>query len=123
MDDRFFFGHDDVDWCLRARQAGLRSVVVGQVLARHKVSTTGGIRGSTVLTPFSAYHHAKGSVLIGRKHASGWALLPYALGQLCVRFPYYSLQMLRAGQARGVFAYAQGLFDGWRAYVWPGREA
>lgn len=122
MDDRLFFGHDDVDWCLRARDAGLESVVVGQLLATHKVSTTGGIRGSTVFTAFSAYHHAKGSVLVGRKRARGPGILAYAVGQLGVRFPYYSLQMLRAGQPFGGLAYARGLVDGFRAYVWPGKE-
>ena len=118
-DERFFFGHDDVDWCLRARDKGYLRLLVGQPLARHKVSTTGGKRGSTVFTPFSAYHHAAGSMLIGAKHAAGLRLLPYLFGQLFLRFPYYSLSMLRAGRLTGPLAYLRGLIAGTRYLVHP----
>jgi GT2 family glycosyltransferase len=120
-DARFFFGHDDVDWCLRARQQGYLRLVVGQALVRHKVSTTGGERGSTAFTSFSAYHHAAGSMLMGAKHARGAGLAPYLFGQLCVRWPYYSLQMLRAGRLDGPTAYLRGLLAGSR-YLWRPNE-
>ncbi len=113
-DARFFFGHDDVDWCLRARKAGYLRLVVGEPLVRHKVSTTGGKRGSTVFTDFSAYHHAEGSMLLGAKHARGLRLGPYLFGQFVVRFPYYSLEMLRNGRWTGPLSYLRGLIRGFR---------
>jgi GT2 family glycosyltransferase len=113
-DERLFFGHDDVDWCLRAREKGYLRLVVGRPLARHKVSLTGGEKGSTTLTSFSAYHHARGSMLIGAKHARGLRLLPYLTGQVVVRFPYYSTAMLKAGRLTGPLAYLRGLAAGVR---------
>jgi len=120
-DERFVFGHDDIDWCLRASAKGYRALVVGEALVRHKVSSTGGTRGSTVLTDFSAYHHAKGSMLVGAKHATGWRLVPYLCGQVFVRFPYYSLIMLRAGRLTGPLSYMRGLVAGLR-YLLPRRS-
>lgn len=117
-DERFVFGHDDIDWCLRAKAKGFRTVVVGEALVRHKVSTTGGVRGSTALTAFSAFHHAKGSMLLGAKHAPGWRLAPYLFGQVFLRLPYYSVGMLRAGRLTGPLAYVLGLISGVR-YLLP----
>jgi GT2 family glycosyltransferase len=111
-DERLFFGHDDVDWCLRAREAGYRCLVVGEPLVRHKISTTGGARGSLAFTDFSAYHHAKGSMIMAARHAPGLRLAPYLFGQLCVRFPYYSLAMVRAGRLTGPLSYLRGLAAG-----------
>jgi GT2 family glycosyltransferase len=111
-DERFFFGHDDVDWCLRARAKGYLLLLVARPLALHKVSTTGGRRGSTVFTAFSAYHHAKGSMALGAKHARGLRLAAYLAGQLFLRFPYYSLSMLAAGRVLGPLAYLRGLIAG-----------
>jgi hypothetical protein len=111
-DERFFFGHDDVDWCLRARAKGYVLLLVARPLALHKVSTTGGRRGSTVFTSFSAYHHAKGSMVLGAKHARGIRLAPYLAGQFLLRFPYYSLSMVAAGRLLGPLAYLRGLLAG-----------
>ncbi|HEY7270902.1 MAG TPA: glycosyltransferase family 2 protein, partial [Dehalococcoidia bacterium] len=107
-DERLFFGHDDVDWCLRARDAGFKLLVVAEPLVRHKVSTTGGRRGSLAFTDFSAYHHARGSMVMARRHARGWRLAPYLAGQVLVRWPYYSALMLREGRLTGPFSYLAG---------------
>jgi GT2 family glycosyltransferase len=115
MDERCFFGHDDVDWWLRAATKGYVCLVVGEPLARHKISVSGGVRGSSVMAPFSAYYHARESILIGVKHHRGLAFPPFMAGQLFVRLPYYCLSMVLAGRWRGALAYVRGISAGaWR---------
>jgi hypothetical protein len=59
-------------------------------------------------------------MLIGAKHARGVALAPYLFGQLCIRWPYYSVQMLRAGHLGGPGAYLAGMLAGARYFARPG---
>ena len=126
LDDRFFFGHDDVDMCLRARKKGYACVVLGRPLVKHKVSVTSGVRGSNVLKPATAYTHAVGSVLIGAKHFRGAAGLPFLFGLLALRLPYNVFTMALAGQWRSALAYLRGLGVGLLRYgpsfVWAADE-
>jgi GT2 family glycosyltransferase len=117
LDDRFFIGHDDVDWSLRLRDRGYELRVAGRPLAAHKISATAGRRGSNVLGGRQAYHYAKNSMLIAAKHSRGWRLWPYLAGQALVRLPYYSAQMALDGSPGGIPAYLRGLRDGYRAYL------
>src|SRR5439155_5036651 len=94
FDEWFFFGHEDVDWCLRAKNKGLACYVVSEPLVRHKISASSGVRGSLTFTPFSAYHFAAGSMKLGRKHHSGPARVVDVLGQVGVRFPVYAWRVL-----------------------------
>jgi hypothetical protein len=55
-----------------------------------------------------------------RDCAAGPRLLPYLFGQFFLRFPYYSLSMLRAGRLTGPPAYLRGLIAGAR-YLANGR--
>jgi GT2 family glycosyltransferase len=116
LDERFFFGHDDVDWSLRAFAAGFACNVIGEPLVRHKVSVTSGIRGSNALTPSSAYTHAVGSVLIGAKHFRNLAAIPFFVGLFAIRAPYNVAVMALAGGWQSVRSYLRGLFDGARLY-------
>jgi GT2 family glycosyltransferase len=116
LDERFFFGHDDVDWCLRARRHGLHCRVLGRALVRHKVSVTSGIRGADVLTPSSAYTHATGSLLIGAKHYRGAAAYGFLLGLVAIRIPYNSLRMAMGGHWPSLWGYWSGIRDGFRLY-------
>jgi hypothetical protein len=70
-----------------------------------------------VLGVDQAYHYARGSVLLGRKHAAGLGLAAFMAGQLFVRFPYYSLGMLRSGRGKGAIKYLRGLIDGSRVFL------
>src|SRR5205823_11651562 len=108
----FFYGHEDVNRCLRAHHAGFACRVLGRALVRHKVSASSGVRGTLAFTPFSAYHFAAGSIKLGRKHNRGLALVPYLAGQLSVRLPLYSLRMAHEGQWAAIAAYVRGLAAG-----------
>ncbi len=112
LDERLFFGHDDVDWCLRARQRGYRSLVLARPLARHKVSVTSGIRGSNVLGPRSAYTYGSGSVLVGAMHFSRLRAVPFLLGLFALRIPYNVMVMASGGGWRSIPAYLRGIRDG-----------
>jgi hypothetical protein len=119
MDERFFYGHDDVDWCLRARDAGFRCLLLGEPLALHKVSLTTGIPGSTVLSTFTAYHLARSAMLMGAKHHGEARLVPFLFGQAFVRLPYYALAMALARRPNGISAYLRGMWDGTRLFLLP----
>lgn len=112
LDERFFFGHDDVDWSLRARARGYSCNVLGRPLVKHKVSVTSGVRGSNELTPRSAYTHATGSVLIGAKHYRNWAAPGFLVGLLVIRVPVNVLLLVAAGRAASVPKYLRGIVEG-----------
>jgi GT2 family glycosyltransferase len=120
LHEGFFVGLDDIDWCLRLRQAGYEVRVAGRPLVAHKVSATIGERGSNVLTRAQAYHYARSSMLLAARWSKGWRLPPYLAGQLLVRFPYYSLQMALRKRPGGIASYARGLRDGMRDYILGG---
>jgi GT2 family glycosyltransferase len=122
LDGDFLLGHDDIDWALRLRDAGYELRVIGEPLVRHKVSVSAGVRGSNVLQPLQAYHYARGSMLVAAKHRRGWRTFPYIAGQVLIRLPFYTVQMLRARRPGGVPSYLHGLQDGYREFVRPGRE-
>ncbi len=112
LDERFFLGHDDIDWGIRLKRAGYQLRVVGRPLVAHKISVSSGSRGSNVFSPLQAYHYARGSVLIGRKWARGWRRGPYLAGQVLGRLPLYCGRMIVARRPAGVPAYLRGLRDG-----------
>jgi GT2 family glycosyltransferase len=117
MDDRLFFGHDDVDWCLRARARGFRLLVVGEPLVRHKVGVSSGSRGSSSITARSGYHQAAGSVLVGAKHYRGVRRLTFLLGLLFARAPYHVWTALREGSPAAAAAFLRGLAHGLGRYM------
>ena len=75
FDESFFFGHEDVDWCMRAGDAGLRCRVVGAPLVRHKVSVSSGVRVRS-LSPLSRRFILPPAV-------SNWAESEIEVGALC----------------------------------------
>lgn len=117
LDERFFLGHDDVDWSLRARKRGLDLLVLTRGLVRHKVSVSQGVRGSNVLGPTAAYTNSCGAVLIGVKHFRRLAGVPFLVGLLGIRLPYNLWQMMRAHRWRSVSAYMLGIVDGLRYFA------
>ncbi|HEY7270341.1 MAG TPA: glycosyltransferase family 2 protein [Dehalococcoidia bacterium] len=115
-DERFFYGHDDVDYSLRLRAKGMRCVSLMRPLVRHKVSITAGFRGSGALRPAAAYTYGLGSVLVGAKHFSGIRAPTFLATLLALRAPYTMLTFLMAGRPASAFAYLRGLAAGIRQY-------
>ena len=69
LDERFFLYWEDVDWGLRAKNAGFSNMVVPNAHIWHKVSvSTGGPQ-----SPLKAYHKTRSHLLMAKIH-SPWAL-------------------------------------------------
>lgn len=63
FDERFFLYYEDVDFCLRAKQAGFLSHVLPSVTIYHELSKAAG-KVSTI----AVYHQTKSGVLFGKKY-------------------------------------------------------
>jgi GT2 family glycosyltransferase len=69
LDERFFLYWEDVDWCLRAQNAGFKNLVVPSARIWHKISvSTGGMD-----SPLRAYHKTRSHLFFAKLHAP-WAL-------------------------------------------------
>lgn len=109
FDERFFMYYEDMDLCLRARQAGLRILLVPAAKMWHKVARSSG--GSDSAN--ERYWMARSSVLFFRKHARGirWpAILLWRMGSAART----TLRLLGSGRREACTAYWRGLRDGWR---------
>ncbi len=101
--------YEDVDLCLRARQAGYRLLLVPGARMWHKVSASGGGAGS----PRERYLMARNSVRFFRKHVQGWrwlVVIPYRLGSAAKT----TIRLLYQGRRRSALVYLRGLRDGLR---------
>jgi GT2 family glycosyltransferase len=109
FDERFFMYYEDSDYCLRARAAGCRALVVPQARMWHRVAATiGGVD-----SPDERYHMALSSVLFFRKHVRNWRWLivgPYRTGSAIKTV----MRLLTARRSRAAWAYLRGLYDGLR---------
>jgi GT2 family glycosyltransferase len=70
LDPDYFYGFEDVDWCLRARRAGLRLAVVNRARARHAGASTLG-RSS----PDRLYYAARNHIRCAERHEPTGGLL------------------------------------------------
>jgi GT2 family glycosyltransferase len=65
LDEQVFWYLEDVDWCLRARRAGLAVLFVPDASAWHKVSaSTGGERSSL----HTIYYVVRNTIVVAEKH-------------------------------------------------------
>lgn len=99
--------YEDVDLCVRARQAGYRLLLVPRARMWHKVSASGGGAGS----PRERYLMGRNSVRFFRKHVRGWrwlVVVPYRLGSAVKT----TVRLLRQGRRESASAYLRGLRDG-----------
>jgi GT2 family glycosyltransferase len=121
----FFLYYEDAEWCLRARDAGWRCRYVGEVLCRHRVSssTQGGHRA---LSPTSAYYRARNPLRFARETGPRGKRLTRTAGVLFIWTPYLAWQLVRAHDLQTTRASLRGLRDGFRGRMgkgpWP-REA
>jgi len=113
LDTHFFIYYEDLDFCLRARQAKLQLYSVPEARLWHKVSASAG-DGS----PLQKYHLARSSVRFYQKHTLAILrpiIFGYRLGS-AIRTTLRALQHRRSEVAK---AYWRGLRDGWRATFSP----
>jgi GT2 family glycosyltransferase len=109
FDAGFFAYMEDIDLCLRARDAGAKVRVVGEVAALHAASsTTGGGYNAR-----RKYMMGVNSVWFLRRHARAWQWVRFALFDV-LPLPILCLFGLFRGRAKPVLAKAAGILDGLR---------
>lgn len=115
LDERFFAYYEEVEYCLRARAAGIAILVAPAAAVRHE-----GFRGfASGFTPLAAYLKARNLPLLLRRHGGPLAWLLFA--------PSYAAMLLASivgyvarGQAGPVVpAIARGVVDGCRGRSGP----
>jgi GT2 family glycosyltransferase len=107
FDERFFMYYEDSDYCLRARRAGQRLIVVPQAKMWHRVAVSLGGCDS----PGERYHMALSSTRFFKKHTRGWRWLlvaPYR-GASALKTV---IRLLATGRPASAQAYLRGLRDG-----------
>jgi GT2 family glycosyltransferase len=109
FDEAYFLYSDDVDFCLRIKDAGFNMHFVPEAKVWHKIEDIAFDRS----TPLVLYHLARSSVIMLRKNFSGVERL-YGI---ILRFTIYSIfriwQILKAGRGLDSFAaWFKGLLHG-----------
>jgi GT2 family glycosyltransferase len=104
LDEVFFLGFEDADWCLRARQAGFKALYVPAALIWHKDSYD---TRKNLGKPGKDYYSIRNSVLFARKHmpARYWPLyclslskyLSYRTAGYMVRIEFERIKALYRG--------------------------
>jgi GT2 family glycosyltransferase len=114
FDESYFHGAEDVDYCLRARDHGFRTVCVPQAVAYHKVSASVGSAEAPLLWRYLA----RNKVLLARKRARRVgrpARAALVAVELCRNL---AGRMVRRNW-RGAAAIVQGVVDGIRGTTGP----
>src|SRR5919202_2592388 len=69
LDERYFAYYEDLDWCLRARQAGFRCLYVGAAQSSHVGSATSNPNTGRSRSAFLNYYAARNILLFMGTHA------------------------------------------------------
>lgn len=118
FDERYFLYVEDVEWCLRVREADFKIIFVTQASVLHKVSAAAGVKGTNILSSQNAYFYARNFFILLRDHAKSFSVIYAIFGQTFIRFPFYALFRIRS--FRGIISYLQGYIDGW-SYLLTGK--
>ncbi len=117
FDERFEIYAEDLDLCLRAKREGYEVWYVSSALCYHKVSSSTGVEGSNIMTPFRSYFYARNMLLVVVKDAPGIKLVTGYYGQLFILIPYYFLT-IGMQRSQGAFRkYISGFLKGTKMIV------
>ena len=108
LDDSFFAYWEDVDYSIRAAQAGFRNVTAFAAAVGHDSKPAKTAPES--IRPHVYYYVARNEILLWRKHARGLPRLKALLWNLSAQL--FQLSLMPAYKD-GVEAILAGLWDGW----------
>jgi len=109
LDESYFMYYEDLDWCIRLRQAGYKLRIVADAHLYHRVSFSSGGTNS----PARVYYLALSSILFFYRHAhlgNPLLILGFRLGSAHKKI----VTLLWRRQRATAIAYLRGLKDGWR---------
>jgi len=109
FDERFFLYYEDIDLCLRAREAGWEIAMAPSAHVLHEGSKS--THGEPAV---KVYHHARSRLLFFARHVRGAARIPFALSEMAFIARRLAHHML-AGEPGNVVAYVRGTLDALRA--------
>jgi hypothetical protein len=107
FDDALFAYHEDTEWSLRAKAAGLPILVAPSASVRHKVSAATGGEGS----PTALYYSVRNTLAVCERHAP-LGMLGTWRRRVVVLLAYTAQALL--GSPR--FARLRGVQEGWRDF-------
>jgi len=118
LDETYFLGFEDSDWCARARQAGQRLAVVLGARARHVGGHTLGV-GSPIRLYYAARNHVRAAERLlplpgPRRWLRRGVIFTLNLG--------HALRQRRVPRAAAVRAVLAGTVDAWRGRCGPAGE-
>jgi len=109
LEGDYFAYHEDLDFCLRARAAGFRTLLIGQVAAHHAAhSSTGGGYNAR-----RKYMMGVNTVWFLRRHGTPGRWLSFLVFDVCSLPLAWGYRALR-GEGDAVLAKARGTLDGLR---------
>jgi GT2 family glycosyltransferase len=107
LDEDYFAFFEDLDWNVRAQQAGFQSVYVPSAVIWHKGSNTVGLK-----SPSYYFLHARNRILFASKHSgflAFWLLfIPYFL---LYRYLWTNLSLILKGHWKAAMAIHHGILS------------
>ena len=108
FDERFFLYFEDLDFCVRVKEAGWKMMVIPAAKLLHKVSrSSGGLFGES-----ERYHYARSSGIYFRKYLNLFNSIPIILFRTGSAI-LASLRLLGKGKTKALKSYWKGLHNGW----------
>lgn len=107
FDEKYFLYWEDVDFCIRVRNSGYKCYFVNKSLIKHKVSASGGIKGTNKLSPTRAYYYARNPFVFMKKN--NHSRITEIIGQIFIRLPFY---ITTVDNFKAAKEYIRGLIDG-----------
>lgn len=112
LPEEYFLYFEDVFFCQKAKEKGFSSYLLAQPLISHHVSTSAGIKETNKMTPLRAYYFARNPILYIKKNVKGYLKFTNFLGQLFIRFPFYTYKIIREKNIKTFLYYCRGIVDG-----------
>lgn len=118
FDERFFAYYEDFDWCLRARERGLKLYYIPQAKIYHKVSAsfnkTRDTRTSGITSPTMIRIIRRNRIFVIRKHWSSISQLATAISTEAIWILYYSFGLILLRRFTKLRALWCGVIEGIR---------
>jgi len=106
LDPEYFLYSEDVDFCLRAKNAGYKSMYVPSPTVWHKVTK------EWITNPAQAYYYMRSAIMFAKKNLRGLKKFIFIASQFFLVFPYNSLRVTKNGNSRLIKYLLKGLKDG-----------